>query len=86
MVYKCKGMVRMKGDPKTKFLRLFQSAVRRPPIRPPIKNFPWLCPRPLSAVRPGANPIKWGQSYTVKNHFFERLFYLNVDDMRRKKH
>ena len=26
------------GDPKTKFLRLFLSAVRRPPIRPPKKN------------------------------------------------
>ena len=28
-----------RGDPKTKFLRLFLSAARRPPIRPTIKNF-----------------------------------------------
>ena len=27
------------GDPKTKFLRLFLSTVRRRPIRPPQKNF-----------------------------------------------
>ena len=27
------------GGPKTKFLRRFFSAVRRPPIRPPKKNF-----------------------------------------------
>ena len=37
------------GDPKTKFLLLFLSAVRRPPsaVRPSQKNkknFSWLCP------------------------------------------
>ena len=52
------------GNPKMKFLRLFLSAVRRPPIRLPKKNFSWLCPCPPSTLRPGANPIKWGQSYT----------------------
>ena len=52
------------GDPKTKFLRLLFSAVRRPPIRPTIKNFTWHCPCLSSDVRPGANPIRWGQSYT----------------------
>ena len=38
------------GDPKTKFLRLFLSAVRRPPIRPPKKTSPDFAPvqRPTS--------------------------------------
>ena len=46
------------GDPKMKFLHLFLSAVRRPPIRPTIKNFSWHCPCPSSDVRPGINPIR----------------------------
>ena len=46
-----------KGDPKTKFLLLFLSAVCRPPFLPTIKNFPWLCPCPTSDVLPGANPL-----------------------------
>ena len=54
----------IQGDPKTKFLRLFLSTVRRPTICPTIKNFSWHCPCPTSDLRPGANPIKWGQSYT----------------------
>ena len=53
-----------KGGPKTKFLRLFLSAVR-PSVRP--KKL--LLTLPLSALHPppcpGANPINWGQSYTV---------------------
>ena len=47
------------GDPKTKFLRLFFSAVRRPPIRQTTKNFTWHCPCPTSNVWPGAIAIKW---------------------------
>ena len=41
------------GDPKTKFLRIFLSAHKK-----------LLLTLPLSDVRPRANPIKWGQSYT----------------------
>ena len=59
-------MIRYKktGNSKTKFLRLFLSAVHRLPIGPTIKNFSRHCPCPMSDLRPGANPIKWGQSYT----------------------
>ena len=53
-----KNCFKFVGDPKTKFLPLFFSAVRRPPIRPIIKNFTWHCPYPMSDVRPGANPIQ----------------------------
>ena len=53
------------GDPKMKFLLLFLSAVR-PSVRPK-KILLTLPLRPTSAVRPGANPIQWGQSYT---HFY----------------
>ena len=48
------------GDPKTKFFCLLFSTVRRPPIRPTIKNFTWHGPCPTSNVR---RPT-WGQSYT----------------------
>ena len=44
------------GDPKTKFLRLFFSALRRPPHPTAHKKF--YLTLPLSDVRPGANPIQ----------------------------
>ena len=37
--WKRKIPLQRKGGPKTKFLRRFFYAVRRPPIRPPKKNF-----------------------------------------------
>ena len=56
----------LRGDPKTKFLLLFLSAVHHPPFHPTKKNSPDFAPlHPTSAVRPGANPIQWGQSYTM---------------------
>ena len=55
-----------RGDPKTKSLRLFLSAVRRRTI----KNSPDIAPvrRPTSDL----GPKQWGQSYTMF-HFRENL-------------
>ena len=49
----------LNGDPQTKFLLLFLSAVRHPPFRLTKKNSPDFAP-PSNLRHP-----TWGQSYTV---------------------
>ena len=53
-----------KGNPKMKFLRLFLSAVRRPPILPTIKTSLDIAPvrRPTWGQYSGVNPIQWGKT------------------------
>ena len=54
---KCTVIAKKQGDPKTKFLRLVFSTVRRPTIRPTIKKktSPDIAPvrRTTSDLRPG---------------------------------